>query len=239
MGHPISQFRELKSQQAAEAGLNVCRDQDESNPFLGELCNHIARANSTLVTSIAKSKKGELTTKGIELDGHFGTHLGNIRKIVRMQAPLADLGIRSTASQELWKGLERHGGHIEDLPRGEQIIAAENFFGEFPPSCSLFADAGVDMYAQKAFDTHSELKAVEDQKKDIADNEESIPNISDASRGVNSLVSMLYNHVEDYAKLDNPLYKELLVKLNNRLAPIVSQVKGEGTRRDNVAPEAE
>ncbi len=239
MGYSISKFMGLKSQQAAEAGLAVCRNQDESNLFLGELCNWIDGANKTLTSAIAKSKKSDLTAEGIELDGHFGTHLTNMRQIVRMQAPLVDLGIRSSASQKLWNGLQRHGGHIEDLPRGEQVIAAENFFSEFPPTSPLFADAGVEVFAQKAFDTHCELKTVEEQKKDIADNEDSIPNVSDASRNLNPLISMLYNHVEDYAKLENPLYKDLLVKLNNRLAPIASQVKGESTRRDNESLEDE
>ncbi len=239
MGYSISKFMGLKSQQAAEESLAVCRNQDEGNNFLGEVCNQIDGANSALALAIAKSRKGDLTATGVELDGHFGTHMTNLRSIVKMQAPLVDLGIRSSASQALSNGLQRHGHRIEDLPKGEQIIAADNFFGEFPLTSPLFVDAGVEVYAQKAYDTHVELKAVEDQKKSIADSQDTILNVSDASRALNPLVSMLYNHVEDYAKLKNPLYKELLIKLDNRLAPIASQVKGESTRRDNESLEDE
>jgi hypothetical protein len=231
MRHRISRFSGYWSLDAAEEVVAACRNIDEGNMFLEKLCLKIVEYIPPLKAALALGRKGELTTEGDDLDEQFGVSMTTLRNVVKMQAPLAEMGERSTSSQEIWSGLERYGGNLEDLARDVQLKATESFFEEFAVDDPRFVVAGVQIYAKRAYEKHKKLALVENKKVEIADREKSIPTVRSASRKINPLVATLYNHIEAYAKLDDPLYTELLGKLDNRLGPIAVKIKGRESRR--------
>lgn len=228
MSTTFSNFGSLDSKAAGEIVIAICTGFHAENIYLIDYLAYLTQKLDILSKAIAQSKQQELTAEAKELHDKLKLLFKEFRRFIKSKMVLKSLGLEASASAELHDALERHGGAIEKLPRHAMITAMDNYFNEF--TGTTVEDAGADPVVLDIKRLWRDLKSKEQQRGELTILEESIPCESIAARETNIVLTAIYRHIRDYARVGKEGYEDLLNELDVKFAPIATQVKARETR---------
>lgn len=212
----------------------------ESNSFLATYYHPLAQEIAKLNAALSKVDLKELTKRSNSYDSSFGKSFSKLRRIVKMKSEMEELGDESASSAILYGDLERFGGEIEEFPKEAQINTMDEILVEWDTEVmqNHIAQAGVSVYYELAKKDHAELKTVEMEKGNLGTDLKDIPATWDARNSALPIVCKIFNHIEDFADVEERVYRPLLKNLIVELTPISVQAAARKTRRENSVSEA-
>ncbi len=229
---PFSQFYPREVHSASNAIKELCSPKAETNLFLGSYLAKLAIEVIVLSKSIAKESSEDLTETARLEDQSFDSKFEDLRNLSEMKAEMSSLGAESEACATIAKSIEDHGGKIEEFSRAVQITTMDVVLEKWAEESfqEVITKAKVRPLYLDVVETHNALKSTEALRTTLSAESEDVKPMWEAKRAVTPLLSSIYNHIVDYAAIDNVEYKELLVSLKAKLAPISSQVRSRKTR---------
>ncbi len=185
-----------------------------------------------LASAIAKESSEALTVQAKDEDLQFDELFGNLRSLSAMKASMTSLGGESESSAVLSQSIVDHGDRIQDFARTVQISTMDTLLKKWSDESiqDHINRAKIRPLYQQVVDAHNSLKSTESIRSSESASKSDIVGMWEAKRELTPVLSKIYGHISDYADINNVQYRELLVSLNAKLAPLISQVRWRVTR---------
>ncbi len=231
---PFTSFNAFDILATTDMFLETFTGDYTTNSFLTEYLENLKEKQNILANSHEDTKQKELTSQAKEMDDSFDTQFVTLRDLVETKAEIVALGGESEASEKVAALIKNHSRNVHTLPRHSQLSTMEKLIEDMETEDMLQAIdvARVKPLVENLLESHKALKEIETQRSSLKLEAQSTLTFHQASQEALTPLMALYNHVEDYAKI-NEIYKPLLQQIDTKLTPIVTQVKARRTRSES------
>lgn len=206
-------------------------DFDPQNNYLNDVAIFVQSEQSALKASLGVTAGSAITEDIQSADTEHGTVSKNFRNLILVKKDLTVLPEESAASAKVFTVFEEFGHRVYDLPREQQVVLTDAMVEAFSTEEMLTAitTAGALPLFEVYKESHEKLKELIRQR--VAENEAEAGEASSTlSRALGRTLNDIYEHVEQYARIGNSTYKELLAQLDIELSEIVPLAKARRTR---------
>jgi len=224
---PFSHFHPREVHSASESVITLCTPYSENNLFLFDYLAALSIKVTQLSASIDQDSSIDLTEQARREDRSLEINYKDLKMLTGMKADMDSLGEEAVACRVLVKSIADHGKKIEGYTRSVQITTMDTLLAKWAEESfqEVINKANVRPLYQDVVDAHLALKKTESIRNTVSADSEGLTPMWEAKRNVTPLLSRIYSHITDYAAIENEQYRDLLVSLNTKLAPISAQVR--------------
>ncbi len=237
-----SKYRYHETLSAMVIFREVLEGKHVSSAYVGSHYTRLGYIEQNLLKSIAFHEQNNFAEQSDEIQKLFITSFLKLRAMVELLETMEnEYGAKALRAREIMNIIHRHDRNLHKRSKDECI----NLFESVTTECnlnkedSIVSQAGVTELFMPAIEHLSHLKRIEELRANNAASSEYIAAPSIVAKAASPLLTHLHNHLTDMAEMDQPEYRDSLVNINARLAPIIQRVKSRTTRLENSSHEEE
>lgn len=208
-----------------------------NNPYIVKILAKLVALINELQESIAFHEQETLAKDSDDIDYEFNESYKKLRSFIEVKAGLPEIGVESEKCQIMSEILNRHDRDLHELSKDEQINAWDSVMKEFnfveEEEDSLVDHGGVRKLYTPVVAHHTKLKAIENKRAELGSLKKEVRSPSDISKNVKPVIQKIYDHLSDFADLDEPEYIQTKNDLDAKIAPVITRVKARETRNKN------
>lgn len=210
-----------------------------NNPYIVKLFAKLIVLIDELQESIAFHEQETLAEDSDAMDHEFSEAYKKLRSLIEVKAGLPEMGLESEKCHIMSEILNRHDRDLHELSKDEQINAWDSVMKEFnfveEEEDSMVDHGGVRKLYTPVVVHHKELKAIEKKRAELGSLKKEVRSPSDISKNTKPVIQKIYDHLQDFADLEEPEYIQTINDVDAKIAPVVTRVKARTTRNKHSA----